>query len=215
MSDALADLRTMPEARVREWFDGLPKEELVEMLVSHVLVYQRDRVTDAGETGGAALGELRSLTFAQALGRLRALTGHAEWGRFRIDGERVVYVQDSGTEVPINATGERAPGPSLSHVSVQARPMGPPPAAPAAPPFEAPPDAEVIDPPRPPPVRPAARPPQAPAGGRRPAAGGGPMFSGGASEERRPAFRPGERKAEGEGPAKGHPGAKKPGLLEF
>ena len=204
MNESVQDLRTMPEARVRAWFEGLPKEELVEMLVSHVLVYQRDRTDEGSE--GSALGDLLDLTFAQLLDRLKDLTSHPELSRFRVDGERVVYVTETGTEVPINATGERDTSPSLVR---QTAPMAPP--APA----ERPPDAHVIDPPRP---RPAS---------------GGPLFSGGGAAERSGGLRPipvprssppagpvsptgsGQMKTSSASTKKGPGGGKKGSLLEF
>ena len=207
MSESATDLRTMPEARVRDWFDGLPKEELVEMLVSHVLVYERDRLEGGDDDAGPGLGELRELTFAQLIERLAALTGHPELSRFRVDGERVAYVTESGIEVPINATGERDPGPSLGR---QASPMTSPR------PTERPPDAHVIDPAPAAPSRPA-----------RPAPAEGPMFSGGSASERRGGMSGGRPKAPPPPPpsaapapakgAKNGSGGKKGGgsLLEF
>ena len=131
----------MPEARLREWFAALPHEELVDMFVSYVRTFLRERDPDLADTGFGALGDLSSLTFAQLIDELKATLRHPELSRLRVEGERVAYVLDSGIEVTINATGEReaAPAPSTSE-----------------PPTERPPDAHMIDPPepqRPEPVR--------------------------------------------------------------
>ncbi len=199
MTQSGHDLRSMPEARVREWFEGLPKEELVEMLVSHVLVYERERPDEAPESGLGAMAELRDLTFAQLIDRLKALTSHPEMSRLRVDGERVVYVTGAGAEIPLNASGERDSGP---RPVVQARPMSPPPT-----PTERPPDAHVIDPARP-----------------RASGGGGALFGGGGRPERRlgggegPARRPEpapQGEASGGASKESKVGSKKGSLLEF
>jgi len=200
VTQAGQDLRSMPEARVREWFEGLPKEELVEMLVSHVLVYERDRPEEEAEGGLGAMSELRQLTFAQLIDRLKALTSHPEMSRLRVDGERVVYVTGAGAEIPLNATGERDSGP---RPLAQAGPVSPP-----SPPSERPPDAHVIDPARP-----------------RASGGGGPLFGGAGRPERRlgggegPTARRPEPATQGEASAspskESKVGAKKGSLLEF
>ena len=125
MSDP-SELGAMPEARLRDWFAALPHEELVEMFVSYVRVYVRERGGASSDYG--PLGDLSTLTFAQLVDRLKGTLRLAELSRLRVDGERVVFVTDSGREVVINATGEQ-----------QAAPAGSP-LAPRAPAREAPPD---------------------------------------------------------------------------
>jgi len=100
----------MPEARLREWFEGLPKEELVEMLVSHVLGYERDRGADAAGPAAGPLAEITAMSFGQLVEHLKGHLRLPELSRFTVSGEHVAYVTDSGIEVAINATGERAPG---------------------------------------------------------------------------------------------------------
>ena len=197
MTQSGHDLRSMPEARVREWFEGLPKEELVEMLVSHVLGYERDRPEEGTEGGPGSMAELRELTFAQLIDRLKTLTSHPEMSRLRVEGERVVYVTGVGAEIPLNASGDRDSGP---RPVVQDRPT----TSPAAP-TERPPDAHVIDP-------------------ARPRGGGGPLFGAGGRPERRLGGAEGSPrrpdpapKGEGGGGAskESKVGAKKGSLLEF
>ena len=201
MSDPVADLPTMPEARLREWFAQLPHEELVEMFVSYVRVYMRDREGLDSEHG--ALGDLSTLTFAQLIDRLKLSLQHPELSRLRVDGERVVFVTDSGREVIVNATGEQQMAPPGSPLGART--------APTAPPAERPPDAHVSGD--------RAAPPQR--------SRGGGMFGGAAAPERRVGGPGGVRAgggagsttrtggSESSGSGDADKGKKKRSLLEF
>lgn len=99
------DLRTMPEARLREWFSSLSKEDLVEALVTYILTYERDREA----ASFAPWLDLKNASWPQVVNRLKDNLKLPELGRFVVRGEQVSFVSDSGRELPLTASGALGP----------------------------------------------------------------------------------------------------------